>query len=217
MFEDLGEGQSLVRKIQAKFSWGLVVQITSTFVGLVISGVGLYFLFEGEASSSGQGVVYAEENTQYCRDQSDLGIIVVDVGGAVNEPGVFELKTGSRINDAIQLSGDFSSTADEYYINKVLNLSERLNDGDKIYIPTAEETIEAEQSQENFSIKTSSSAGVVSINTASSEELMELDGIGEKRAEDIINERPYGSIDEMVERGVITESIFEKIKEEISI
>lgn len=217
MFEDLDEGQSLVRKIQTKFSWGLAVQITSTIVGLVISGVGLYFLFEGEVGSSGQGEVYAEENTQYCQDQTDLGIIVVDVGGAVNEPGVFELKTGSRINDAIQLSGDFSSKADEYYINKVLNLSERLNDGDKIYIPTAEEAIEAEQSQENSYIKTSSSTGVVSINTASSEELMELDGIGEKRAEDIINERPYGSIDEMVERGVITESIFEKIKVKISI
>lgn len=217
MFEDLDEGQSLVRKIQTKFSWGLALQLASTFLGLVISGVGLFFLFDGGSMTSDQGVVYAEENTQYCQDQTDLGIIVVDVGGAVNEPGVFELKTGARINDAIQLSGDFSSSADEYYINKVLNLSERLNDGDKIYIPTTEEAIEAEQSQESSALKESSSTGVISINTASSEELMELDGIGEKRAEDIINERPYGSINEMVERGVITESIFEKIKDEVSI
>lgn len=57
----------------------------------------------------------------------------------------------------------------------------------------------------------------VSINEASLEELKALDDVGTKRGNDIINSRPYNNINELVTRTIIPSSIYEKIKNDISI
>ena len=53
------------------------------------------------------------------------------------------------------------------------------------------------------------------LNTATEKQLMTLDGIGEARAKAIIKGRPYKGKDELVEKKVIPEAVYEKIKEQI--
>ncbi|MGM9970985.1 MAG: ComEA family DNA-binding protein [Anaeroplasmataceae bacterium] len=57
----------------------------------------------------------------------------------------------------------------------------------------------------------------LSINTASLKELKNLSDIGDVRANDIINGRPYTSIKELLEKNILTEGVYSKIENEITI
>lgn len=61
--------------------------------------------------------------------------IKLDISGAVNSPAVYSLPADSRVEDAIKAAGGFSSSANADYIAKNINLSQKLTDGQKIYIP----------------------------------------------------------------------------------
>ena len=131
--------------------------------------------------------------------------LTVDVQGAVNKPGVVRLPGGSRIEDAIAAAGGFSEEADQEYIRRQMNLAAKVVDGTKIYLP-----YQGESNQSNVS-------NVVNLNTASQKELESLPGIGPVTAEKIIAGRPYGTIEELMERKIIGKAVFEKIKERISV
>lgn len=105
--------------------------------------------------------------------QQENAVIYVHVCGAVTEPGVYELPMGSRIYDAVLLAGDFDSEADR----EAINLVQELSDGEQIRIPFIGE--------QNYA----SSSGLININTASREELCQIPGIGESRAEAIVSYR----------------------------
>lgn len=219
MFDDSNEISMIFRKIQEKLSVRLIVQAITFFSGIIISGFGLFQLINNEAQAS-QEPKDDLEVVQVCEKDPEFGRITVDIGGAVKNPGIYQLDSGSRINDLINIAGNFSKNVDKYYINKVLNLSQRLNDGEKFYIPTIEESIENEEKETNKQTEENSIAnvsGVVSVNSATKEELMSLAGIGEKRAEDIISNRPYDSLNKLVEKGALTETIFESLKNSISL
>ena len=53
------------------------------------------------------------------------------------------------------------------------------------------------------------------INRASSDELMKLEGIGEVRAKAIIKGRPYKGKDDLVDRKILTQPVYDKIKDKI--
>lgn len=133
--------------------------------------------------------------------------IYIFVCGAVVRPGVYALTEGSRAFEAIQAAGGFT---DEAAVNAV-NQAEILKDEMKLYIPTMEEV---EQQAEETS-------GKVNINTATKSELMELPGVGEAKASQIIQYREdYGSfaqIEDIMDISGIKEGLFEKIKEYITV
>ncbi len=56
---------------------------------------------------------------------------------------------------------------------------------------------------------------VIDINSASAEELMTLDGIGEARSKAIIKGRPYRAKDELVDKNIIPEGVYAKIKDQL--
>lgn len=62
--------------------------------------------------------------------------IKIDISGAVNSPGLKELDSGARVNDAVSVAEGLNSQADKQYLAQALNLAQKLRDGDKIYIPT---------------------------------------------------------------------------------
>ncbi|MFY4774856.1 SLBB domain-containing protein [Metabacillus sp. RGM 3146] len=59
----------------------------------------------------------------------DSGVLVVDVKGAVRSPGVYEMKKGSRVNDAVAIAGGLTEKADK----KAVNLASVLQDGTVVY------------------------------------------------------------------------------------
>lgn len=127
--------------------------------------------------------------------------------GAVEKPGVYELPLETRLNDLLIRAGGLAASADREWISQNLNLAQKLTDGVKIYLPfQGEVTEEIEEESKK-----------ININKASLSQLDTLWGIGQKRAEDIIKNRPYQSTEELLTKKVVPQNVFEEIKDEIKV
>lgn len=146
--------------------------------------------------------------------------ILVDVSGAVVKPGVYSLDADARIQDALVAAGGIAEKADRARIAQMLNLAAKLSDGAKVYIPRVGETqvtLQGAVKSETDTVSTTSSGNGVNINQASESELDTLPGIGKVTAEKIIANRPYQSINELTQKKVLGASVFEKIKDKITV
>lgn len=147
--------------------------------------------------------------------------IYVHVCGAVQSPGVYELRDGMRVYEAIAAAGGFREEADTQWLNQ----AEALQDGQKLYVYTQEETqvlsADASQMEDGRLVSGSTANGKVDLNTASKEALMTLPGIGEARAEAIVAYRSehgrFCSIEEIQNISGIKSALFEKIREKIMV
>ena len=135
--------------------------------------------------------------------------IWVDVGGAVSNPGVYQLSADARVKDALVAAGGVTEEADRTYFSKLINLAARLKDGEKLYIPFV-----AEKSGKAVLGETST---LININSASDQELDGLPGIGPARAGEIIRNRPYKTTDELVSKKIVSASVFEQIRDKIAV
>ncbi len=141
--------------------------------------------------------------------------IKVDVGGYVIKPGVYSLPIDSRIQDALVSAGGLSNKADRAYVAKSMNLAQKLTDGQKIYIPTLNEDLSVSSASQ--SVIGISSSGGISINTSSMSDLDKLPGVGPVTAGKIIDGRPYSSINELVDRGILGQAAYEKLKDQVGL
>lgn len=143
-------------------------------------------------------------------------MICVYVCGQVKSPGVYELPSGSRVCDAFLKAGGFTELAAKDYWNQ----ARVLNDGEMIYVPTLEEAAEREPAW-NESENTDDKDGKININTANKEQLMTIPGIGESKAESIIEYREkngvFSSLEEVMQVDGIKEGLYEKMKDYIVI
>ena len=142
--------------------------------------------------------------------------ILVYVCGEVNAPGVYELETGMRIDDAIAAAGGFTEAAGQEY----WNLAELLTDGQMLYVPTEEEAKERQASYEEITGE-SVSDGRININTADAQKLMEIPGIGQTRAEAIIAYRTenggFSCVEDIMKVSGIKNALFEKMRDYITV
>lgn len=172
-------------------------------IGLIIAGTSL---FRGVLGPGQVQVEYLQGGIP--GNDSTAGGIYVDIEGAVMSPGVYFLQTNSRIKDLLVTAGGYSKTADRAYSEKNLNLAQVLKDGQKIYIPDVSNTPAVRgYAEANSGVK------LVNVNAASISELDTLWGIGPARAESIVKNRPYASLDELVSKGAITKQILDKNSE----
>lgn len=137
-------------------------------------------------------------------------IIKVDISGAVINSGVYSLTSDERIQDLLVKAGGLAPDADREWVAKYLNLAGKLTDGTKIYIPFTDENLNPVTVQ-------NTSDNIININNASEAELDKLPGVGEVTAQKIISGRPYGTIDELVSKKILSLSVFEKLKEKIGV
>lgn len=180
---------------------------------LLLVGVGGLLPKKEEAVEESEAVVTTvlaektEENTTL------EAVIFVDIKGAVKKPGVYQMKAGDRVKDAIDAAGGLTAEAD----SQKVNLAQRVEDQMVIVVPKVGE--EAEAIPAGVTSKETSKEGKVNINTATVEELKTLKGVGEKKAEAIIEYRKKnGSFktkeDLMKVRG-IGKKLFESFEERI--
>jgi competence protein ComEA len=139
--------------------------------------------------------------------------ISVDVSGAVSMPGVYKLKEGDRVEEAISASGGFSDQANKEYIAKSLNMAAKLADGAKIYVPFIGD--HTPSSAGISGVAGVSSQAQININTASQSELES--GVGPVTASKIISGRPYQSPDELLSKKVVGKATYEKIKDMVTV
>lgn len=96
-----------------------------------------------------------------------VGQITVQIFGAVNKPGVFQLNFSNRLGDLIKLAGGLAEDVDQQYIIKNLNLAQRLKDEQKIYIPYKQEQELVGLLEEYCRLGGKITAGSVQINKSS--------------------------------------------------
>ncbi len=180
---------------------------------LVLGGV---LLIGGLFSSN---LIKKQEAPKFSKEsivsESSLKDVKVDVSGAVGRPGVFTLDKDSRIEDAIKLAGGFSGNANKEYISKRLNLSQKISDGLKIYIPFEGDNgvVVGRGVITSGTVAGASTAGKIGVNSADQASLESLPGIGPVTAKKIINNRPYASLEELLSKKAVSKSVYTKILE----
>ena len=140
--------------------------------------------------------------------------IVVDVQGGVAQPGIRELPTGSRVADAIDAAGGYAVDAD-LEAAASLNLAEPLADGGQIRVPRIGDGVAAAGPSAAPAAGGGSGTGMVNLNTATPDELEALPGIGPVTVQKIVaarTERPFASLEEAVERGILNRGQLEDIQ-----
>lgn len=144
----------------------------------------------------------------------DPAPLLVDVAGAVGQPGVYTLPAGSRVIDAIRAAGGLAEMA----VTTSLNLAAVLEDGQQVWVPQAAATsipgLAVEQRASGVEI-------LVNINLASQSQLEELPEIGQVIAQRIIAYReangPFLKIEDIQDVEGIGTATFEMIKELITV
>lgn len=141
---------------------------------------------------------------------------LVDVKGAVKNPGVYEVTLDERVIDVIEKAGGLKEGADETKIN----FAERVTDEMVLYIPLiGEEGENMIVSAGPSSTSTSQGEGKININKATSDELQNLPGIGPSKAEAIIAYREdsglFQTIDDLKLVTGIGDKTFERLQDQI--
>lgn len=163
----------------------------------------------GQQKTELQTAEQEEFQEQEAAESETEMLLYVHVCGQVKEPGVYQLPTGARVYDAVQLAGGLTEEAFE----EAVNLAETVADGEQIRIPDRTEA-------ESFALEEQQAeSGLVNLNTATKEQLMTLTGIGEARAKDIIAYREehgnFQSIEDIMKIPGIKEAAFAKIEKDI--
>lgn len=195
-------------------SWSLAVKgAVIAGVLLLLVGVGGLLPKKEEAVEESEAVVTTVLAEKTEESTTLEAVIFVDIKGEVKKPGVYQMKVGDRVKDAIDAAGGLTAEAD----SQKVNLAQRVEDQMVIVVPKVGE--EAEAIPAGTTSKEASKEGKVNINTATVEELKTLKGVGEKKAEAIIEYRKKnGSFktkeDLMKVRG-IGKKLFESFEERI--
>lgn len=191
------------------------------FLCLLVLTVSYYhFRLKAEGSEEPSFVIEKDEVSRDVFNQEgapapEEGIgsaIYVDIGGAVKNPGLYELEKGARVKDGITAAGGIVGNADTSQIN----LAKKLNDEEKLYIPKVGEQAPTQSVQ----APSPAAKGPVSIQNGSKEDLMTLPGIGEKTADSIIEYRmahPFTAVEDLKEVPGIGDKTFESLKNNIQL
>lgn len=149
-------------EVRVKIIIGIMVAILLVFVTMSNK----HTTYEIKATSEVESSSSSDENTS---------IIYVQVSGAVESPGLYEMQKGDRINDLLILANA------KGYNESCINLAQRLVDEQNLYIPNEDEACVEDSSIND--------AGIVNVNSASQYELQVIPGIGEAKAKAIVDYR----------------------------
>jgi competence protein ComEA len=212
--------------------------------GIVGAGVLAVAAFVVAASGSTGGGVTVDNGTVVLDASArpsagsaspSFGDVVVDVQGAVLQPGVHHLAGGSRVADAIAAAGGYGPRVDAVRASRELNLAAQLHDGDRVLVPSRDDPPETAGGGSGSSAGGggstaggssgsaaggSGAGGLVDLNHATASELDALPGVGPVTAQKIIaarEEQPFATIEALRDRKVIGASAFDKLKDLVTV
>lgn len=156
------------------------------------------------------------EHTELPEPESVTESIIIEIKGQVAEPGVYELASGARIQDAVRLAGGLLPDAED----RAVNLAMKLQDEMSIYVPAqGEENVQPAAAVAG--LPADDSSGPVNLNTADEAGLMELPGIGPSKAAAIIAYReesgPFKTAEQLKEVPGIGDKTFEQLEAGITV
>lgn len=214
---------------------GLVIGIVAVIL------IGGYFIQKNNQPAINNNQVLSENNksqsmefsknksnstssTTGLNSPSKQNTVTVDITGAVKHSGVYTLKNGARLNDLLKVCGGLTDKAE----TKAINRAALLKDQDQIYVPHIGEKIENISAVGNTtttnsfaSDSASSNSEQVHLNSATVEDLQKLNGVGQKKAEQIIAYRNqnggFKQIKDLTKVTGIGEKTFEKLKDQLAL
>jgi competence protein ComEA len=160
-------------------------------------------------------------------------LIYIEVAGAVIKPGLYSLPKGSRVGDLITKAGGISKYASFPYITKEFNLAKLLTDGEKIYLPWSWDVplsyeVNTLSNVENVLIGSGTTSSIsqttntnnsvpllLNINTASTDDLDSLPGVGQSYLQKITLHRPYKNIQDFKDRSGLPLYVISKFESSI--
>lgn len=192
----------------------------------------------GDSGGADGSADLGQEITREPATMTEPVMLYVHVCGEVCDPGVYALREGSRVWDAVEAAGGFAEEAAQ----DAVNLAAPVADGSKVTIPSVKE-VEQSRTEENreseslsnwyeapvsggstgdkVSVADDGTAGLVDINRADVTQLMTVPGIGQVRAEAIIAYRKdngaFRTIEDIMQVTGIKEGLFEKIRDYITV
>ncbi|MEO1770706.1 helix-hairpin-helix domain-containing protein [Candidatus Enterococcus ferrettii] len=193
-------------------------------VGGILLFVLLWIVLRPSQETIHEEILFSTEETSTTVSSSqEHSEWFVDLKGAIQQPGMYRIKEGMRLMDVIELAGGFTDEADRNQVN----LAKLLADQEIIYVPkNGEEIPVVQQATDKISDSpqsTTSDAAIekININTADATQLQQLSGIGEKRAQDIIDYREengsFQSVEDLMNVSGIGQKTLEKLRNSITI
>ena len=218
-----------------------ILEKKGTVIGIVVVVlIGGYFIQKNNQPAINNSQVLSENNksqsTEFSKNKSNSttfttglnspskqNTVTVDIAGAVKHSGVYTLKNGARLNDLLKVCGGLTDKAE----TRAINRAALLKDQDQIYVPHIGEKIENVPVVGNTTTNSSapdsasSNSEQVHLNSATVEDLQKLNGVGQKKAEQIIAYRDqnggFKQIEDLTKVTGIGEKTFEKLKDQLAL
>lgn len=198
-----------------------IIKVVTICVFLLLFGGGYVLSHRGTENTlmkqKEQKVVITqndEKDTDKKAETLEVSSIHVHVCGAVKKPGVYELSVDARICDAISAAGGLEKMAADSDINQ----AQLLSDGEQVCIPY--KTAKKQDTITETSSDTTKQSKI-NLNTATSEELQTLPGIGVSKADSILQYRQengkFSSIEEIKNITGIKDGVYSKIEAYITV
>lgn len=145
--------------------------------------------------------------------------VCVDVKGAVKHPGIYYFRRGSRVAEALKAAGGPLANAEM----KAVNLAKELADQQVVYVPMIGEQVSTETSGELpvSTAQDNNGKSPINLNTATKEQLCQINGIGDKKADLIIEYRQqhgqFKTVDELTQVTGFGEKTVAKLRDQVSV
>lgn len=183
-----------------------------------LTAAGIWYMYQ-QRSQPVTNVTFeeqAEETPTSTAEEQDSEEIAVYICGEIKHPGVYRFEKAPRICDVIEAAGGMTAKADITGVNQ----ARFAQDGEQIEILTKSKK-KTQKTDDTSQTDSTEQQGKINLNTASKEQLMTLSGIGESKAQAILDYREengsFQAIEDIMKISGIKEGVYNKIKNTITI